>query len=95
MGLLYRCQHALHLGKGEHTAEERIAGIVAAGFVAEHRLTVVDAHGQSGIGALEDAAKLHKVGTSAKVAGFGEVAIGEDVARAQMDEMGARGILAG
>ncbi len=43
----------------------------------------------------EDAAELDEVGPSAEVAGFGEVAVGEDVAGAQVHEVGARGKLAG
>ena len=38
---------------------------------------------------LEDAAKLNEICTTAEVAGFGEVAIREDVARTKVNEMGA------
>ena len=56
---------------------------------------VIDAHGQLGIFLLKDAAELDEVGTSAQVGGFGEVAVGEDVAGAQVYEVGARSELAG
>ena len=55
--------------------------------------TVVHTHGQLWILLLEDATQFDEVGTSAQVAGLGEVAIGEDVTRTQVNEVGARGKL--
>ncbi len=89
-------QNALHLSEGEHTSQQRIAGIVAmarfihdaAGLVGEGH-TVVNAHGQFGIFFLENAAKLDEVGTSSKVTGFREVAVGEDMTRTKMHKVGA------
>ena len=40
-------QYALHLSHGEHASQERVACIVAALFVAEHRHAMVNAHGAS------------------------------------------------
>ena len=51
----------------------------AARLVGE-RHAVVNTHGQLRILLFEDAAELNEVGTSAQMAGFGEVAVGEDVA---------------
>ena len=84
----------MHLSEGEHAAEEGIAGIVAAALVAKHRHAMVNTHGERRVLLLEDARQLDDVGTSAQVGCLGEVAVGEDVARAQMHEMSARGILA-
>ena len=43
---------------------------------------MIDAHGQVGILFLKDAAEFNDVSTSTQMACLGEVAIGEDVARA-------------
>ena len=53
------------------------------------RHAVVHTHRQGGILLFEDAAELDEVGTTAKVRSLGEVAIGEDMARAQMHEVGS------
>ena len=50
---------------------------------------MIHTHGQLGILFLEDAAELDEVGTTTQVTGLSEVAIGEDMAGAQMNEMGA------
>ena len=71
---------AFHLSEGEHTAEERVAGIVAAVLIAKHRHTMIHAHGERGILLLEDARQFDDVGTSAKMGSLGEVAVGEDMA---------------
>ena len=70
--------YALYLPEGEHTAEETIARVVAPLLVAQHRHAVVHAHGQRGVLLLENPDKLNKVGTAAKVARLGEVAVGEN-----------------
>ena len=57
--------------------------------------TVIHAHGQFGVLFLKDAAELDEVGTTTQMAGLGEVAIGEDVAGAQMNEVGAGSELLG
>ena len=79
-------QNALHLSEGEHTSQQRVAGIVAvtrlihdaAGLVGEGH-TVVNAHGQAGILFFKDTAQFDDIGTSSQVAGFREVAVGEDM----------------
>ena len=93
---------AFDLTEGEHTAEEGVAGIVAMARLVEdaarligERHAMIDAHRQTGILLLEDAGKLNEVGTTAQVAGLGEVAVGEDVAAAEVHEVGARSELAG
>ena len=93
---------AFDLTEGEHAAEESVAGIVAmarlvedaAGLIGE-RHTMIDTHRQTRVLLLEDAGKLDEVGTTAQVAGLGEVAVGEDVAAAEVYEVGARSELAG
>ena len=45
-GQLNRCHHSLHLCHGKHTAEEAVAGVVAACLVAKHCLAVVYAEGE-------------------------------------------------
>ena len=87
---------ALHLSHSEHSAEERIAGIVAvvalvhyAARLVGERHAVVYTHGQGWILLFKDAAELDDIGTSAQMAGFREVAVGEDVATAQVNEVGA------
>ena len=87
---------ALDLAHGEHPAEEGVAGVVpvrglvhdAAGRVGEGH-AVVHAHRQGGILLLEDADELDEVRPAAEVRGLGEVAVREDVAGAQVHEMGA------
>ena len=93
---------ALDLAEGEHTTEEGVAGVMAVGRLVEDsaRLVgeghaVIDTHRQLRILLLEDATELDEVCTTAEVGGLCEVAIGEDVAGAQMDEVGARSELAG
>ena len=93
---------AFDLTEGEHAAEEGVAGIVAMARLVEdaarligERHAMIDAHRQTGILLLEDAGKLDEVGTTAQVAGLGEVTIGEDVAAAEVYEVGARSELAG
>ena len=88
---------ALHLSEGEHASEERIAGIMAvAAFIHDaSRLVceghaVVDTHRQLRVLLLKDTAELDEVGTSAKVRSLCKVAIREDMARAQMNEVGTR-----
>ena len=92
----------LYLAEGEHTAEEGIAGVVAVGRLVEDATglvgeghAVIHTHRQLWVLLLEDAAEFNKVSASAEVACFCEVAIGEDVAGAQMDEVGARSELTG
>ena len=72
-------KNALNLSEGEHSAEERVARIVATALVAKHRHTVVNTHWQTWVLALEDASQLYYVGTSAKMRSLGEVAVGEDL----------------
>ena len=60
-------QNALHLPHGEHAAEERVAGVVAAVLVAKHVGAVVYAHRQLGVRLLEDVRQLHQVGAPAEV----------------------------
>jgi hypothetical protein len=95
-------EDALYLSEGEHTSQQGVAGIVAVARLVEDtarlvgkRHTVVNTHGQLWILLLEDTAKLDEVGTSAQMAGLGEVAVGEDVARTQVNEVGARSKLLG
>ena len=77
-------EDALHLSKGEHTAEERVTGVVAFGLIAQHRHAVVHTHSQSACALLllllEDVSQFHKVGAAAQVACLGEVAVREYVA---------------
>ena len=77
-------EDALHLSKGKHTAEERVAGIVAAVLVAQHRHAVVHTHRQTTCALLllflEDVSQLHEVSAAAQVTCLGEVAVREDVA---------------
>ena len=95
-------EDALYLSEGEHSAQKGVAGIVAVArlihdttrLVGEGH-TMVYAHRQSGIFLLEDTAEFDEVGTSAQMAGLGEVAVGEDVARTQVNEVGARSKLLG
>ena len=93
---------AFDLTEGEHTAEESIAGIVAMARLIEdaarligERHAMIDTHRETGVLLLEDAGKLDEVGTTAQVAGLGEVAVGEDVAAAEVYEVGARSELLG
>ena len=93
---------ALDLAHGEHASEQGVAGIMAVTRLVHDatRLigkghTVVDAHRQVGILFLEDTAEFDDVGTSTQMAGLGKVAIGENVTRAEVYEMGARGKLLG
>ena len=93
---------AFDLTEGEHAAEEGVAGIVAMARLIEdaarligERHAMIDTHRETGILLLEDAGKLDEVGTTAQVAGLGEVAVGEDVAAAEVYEVGARSELAG
>ena len=95
-------EDALHLSEGEHTAQKRVACIMAVARLVEDaaRLVgeghaVVDAHRQAGILLLEDAGQFDEVGAASQMAGLGEVAVGEDMAGAQVHEMGARSELAG
>ena len=88
---------ALHLSHSEHSAEESVAGIVAvvalihyAARLVGERHAVVHTHGQGWIFLFKDAAELDKVGTTAQMTGFREVAVGEDVATTQVNEVGAR-----
>ena len=55
--------------------------------------TMIHTHGQSRILLLEDTAQLNQIGTTAQVRGLSKVAIGEDVARTQVNEVCARGKL--
>ena len=87
-------KNALHLAEGEHPTEKRVAGIVAVARLVEHatRLvgeghTVIHTHRQIGILLLEDTTELDEVCTSAQMAGFREVAVGEDMAGAQVYEV--------
>ena len=89
-------EDALYLSEGEHTAQEGLTGIMAVGRLVEDatRLvgkshTMIDTHGQLRILFLEDTAELDEVCATAKVRGFREVAVGEDMTAAQMDEVGA------
>ena len=95
-------EDTLYLSEGEHTAQKRVTRIVAVrGLVHDAtRLvgeghTVVYAHGKIRILLLEDTAEFDDVSTSAQMAGLREVAVGEDVAAAQVDEVGARSELLG
>ena len=99
---------ALDLTHGEHTAKEGVTRVVAmcrlvedtAWLVGEGH-AVVNAHWQTTtavalallLGLLEDAAELDEVATTAQVRCLGEVAVGEDVARTEVYEMGAVGKL--
>ena len=91
---------SLYLSHGEHAAQKGIAGVVAVAALV-HDTTglvgkchaVVHTHRQLWVLLLEDAAQLNQIGTAAQVAGLGEVAIGEDVTRTQVNEVGARGKL--
>ena len=56
---------------------------------------MIDTHRETGVLLLEDAGKLDEVGTTAQVAGLSEVTIGEDVAAAEVYEVGARSELLG
>ena len=56
--------------------------------------TVIDTHRQLWVFLLEDAAELDEVCTTTKMRCLSEVAAGEDVAGAQVYEVGARGELA-
>ena len=56
---------------------------------------VIHAHRQFGILLLEDTAELDEVSTTTQMAGLGEVAIGEDMAGTQMNEVGAGSELLG
>ena len=87
---------ALHLSEGEHASEERIAGIMAvAAFIHDaSRLVceghaVVDTHRQLRVLLLEDTAELDEVCAPSEMRGLREVAAGEDMAGAQMYEVGA------
>ena len=51
-------------------------------------------HWQTWIRRLENTTKFHHIGSSTEMAGLGEVAIREDMARTQMDEVRTAGILA-
>ena len=75
-------ENAFHLTQRKHTAQEGVAGIVAAVLITQHRHAMVYTHGQMGVGLLKDTCQLNQVGTSAEMGGFGEVAVGEDVAGA-------------
>jgi hypothetical protein len=93
---VYGSQDTLYLTECEHTAEQRVTCIVAmtalihdAARLVGKGHTVVYAHGQLWILLFEDSAELNQVGTTAQVRGFSKVAIGEDVARTQVNEMGA------
>ncbi len=80
-------EDALYLSEGEHTAEEGVASIVtvarlvedSAGLIGKGH-TVVNTHRQLWVFLLENPCQLNEVGTSAQVAGFSEVAVGEDMA---------------
>lgn len=82
-------EHTLYLSQGKCSSEKAVACIVASVLVAEHGFSVIHAHGQRWIHALEDATQFRYIGTSTQVAGFREVAIGEDMAGTQVDEVGA------
>ena len=95
-------EDTLYLSECEHAAQQGVAGIVAVARLVEDaarlvgkRHTVVNAHGQLWVLLLEDTAEFDKVGTSAQVTGLGEVAVGEDVARTQVNEVCARSKLLG
>ena len=86
----------LHLTQCKHTTQQGVAGIVAvARFVHDSTWfvgkchTVVDTHRQLWIFLLENPTQFNEVGTTIQVTGLREVAIGEDVARAQVYEVGA------
>ena len=55
---------------------------------------MVYTHGEVGIFLLKDTGELNKVCPTAQVAGFGEIAVVENVARAQMDKPSAAAELA-
>ena len=61
----------------------------AAGLVGEGH-TMVNTHRELWVLLLEDAGELDKVGTTAQMRCFGEVAIGEDMTGTEVYEMGAR-----
>ena len=96
------CQDTLYLTECEHTSKQCVTCIVtvrrlvhdAARLVGKGH-TVIYAHRQLGVLFLKDTAELNQVGTSAEVRSLCEVAIGEDVARAQMNEVCARSKLLG
>ena len=77
-------EYALHLSQGEHTAEERVAGIVAAVLIAQHCHAVVHTHRQTTCALLllllEYVSQLYEVGAAAQVTCLGEVAVREYVA---------------
>ena len=73
-------KYSLHLPHGKHTPEEAVAGIVAPALVAEHGHSMVNAHGQFGVGLLEYAGQLYDVGAPAQVRRLGKVAVREHVA---------------
>ena len=93
---------AFDLTVGEHAAEEGVAGIVAmarlvedaAGLIGE-RHAMIDTHRETWVLLFEDAGKLDEVGATAQVAGLGEVTVGEDVAAAEVYEVGTRSELLG
>ena len=98
---VHRGNHPLYLSHGEHSSEERVAGIISPGFIAKHGHAVVYSHWQSsdvGIVAppllfsFKDAGQLYDVGSSAEMTGLREVAVWEDMARPQVYKPSAMGI---
>ena len=83
-------EDTLHLRHGKHASEEAIAGVVATCLVAQHGAAVVHTEGKRAALGLKDATQFYQVGTPAKMTGFREVAVGEDMAGTKVNEVGAR-----
>lgn len=101
---------ALNLTHSEHAAKECVTRVVAMVALVEHATwlineshAMIDTHWETTarvalallLSLLEDAAELDEVATTAQVRSLGEVAIREDVARAEVNEVGAIGKLVG
>lgn len=101
---IYGSHDALYLTHSEHTAKERVTRVMAVVGLIEHatRLvgeghTMIHTHRQTTAAValaillclLEDAHELYQIATAAKVRSLGKVAVREDVAAAEVNEMGA------
>ena len=83
-------EDALDLSHGEHAAEEGVAGVVTFVSVTQHGHAMVYTHREAWIFLFEDADEFYDVRAATEVAGFGEIAVREDMTRTEMDEMGSR-----
>ena len=106
--IIHGSDDALNLAHGKHATQEGVTGIVAVVALIEYAAwligeghTMVYSHRQSAtrialaflLCLLKNAAKIYQMATTTQVGSLREVAVREDVARAQVNKVSAVGKL--